>query len=71
MTNKRSSEIWADENLKISLEKVIFGKFSTEPEVFLGNREENLKQRDKCVIASAGMDAAALNYTSMSLSASI
>ena len=47
LTNKekRSSEILADENRKIFREKVKFGKFSTESEIFL-KLGGNLKQRE-------------------------
>jgi len=53
----RSSEILAVENREIFQEKVKLSKFSTEFKTFFGNREENLKQRGKCIIASGRMDA--------------
>jgi len=43
MTKTRSSEILADENRKMFLEKVKLGKFSTESEICFANRG-NLKR---------------------------
>jgi len=53
MTKKRSSEILADENREILLEKVKLGNFSTESEMFFGNRGK-IWNRGKCIIASEG-----------------
>ena len=58
MTKKRSSEILADENLKFFGEKVTFWKFSTESEN-LSKIGGNLKQGEKCIMVSGGMDAPA------------
>ena len=56
---KRSSEIFADENREIFQEKVKFGKFSTDGEHFseTGGKSET---EGKCIIASGGMDAPAM-----------
>ena len=42
-----------DENRKKILEKVKLGKFSTESEIFLGNRGQS-ETGEKCNIASEG-----------------
>jgi len=55
---KRSSEILADENRKISLEKAELKNCSTESEKFFGNRGEiwNRGEMHHCL---RGMDASA------------
>ena len=56
MTKKRSSEISADENQEICLEKVKFLEFSSEFEHFskIGGKSET---GGKCIMVSGGMDA--------------